>query len=102
MKTAEQKVEQMSRILEKTARDAAGYLNNVPHTTKFRHDAYYRVLDKRQRARAAVASKPAVAVATAKSFVNAYGEATQREISCASYRAAQRRLEKSVLRNLGI
>lgn len=53
MKTAGQKMEQMDRILEKTAWDAAGYLNNVPRTTRFRHDAYYRVLAERQRAWAA-------------------------------------------------
>lgn len=53
MKTAGQKIRQMDRILEKTAWDAAGYLNNVPRTTKFRHDAYYQVLAERQRARAA-------------------------------------------------
>ena len=53
MKTAGQKIEQMDRILEKTAWDATGYLNNVPRTTKFRHDAYYRVLAERQKVRAA-------------------------------------------------
>ena len=53
MKTAEQKIEQMDRILEKTAWDATGYLNNVPRATKFRHDAYYRVLAERQKVRAA-------------------------------------------------
>lgn len=102
MKTAERKIEQMNRILAKTARDAVGYLNNVPGTTKFRHDAYYRVLAVRQRARAAATPKPAVSAATAKPFINARGEATRREITCAVYRAGQRRLEKSVLRNLGI
>ena len=61
MKTAEQKVEQMDRILEKTAWDATGYLNNVPRATKFRHDAYYRVLAERQKVRAAQVANPGVA-----------------------------------------
>lgn len=61
MKTAEQKIEQMDRILEKTAWDATGYLNNVPRTTKFRHDAYYRVLAERQKVRAAQVSNLGVA-----------------------------------------
>lgn len=61
MKTAEQKVEQMDRILEKTAWDATGYLNNVPRATKFRHDAYYRVLAERQKVRAAQAANRGVA-----------------------------------------
>ena len=56
MKTAGQKIEQMDRILEKTAWDATGYLNNVPRATKFRHDAYYRVLAERQKVRAAQAT----------------------------------------------
>lgn len=61
MKTAEQKIEQMDRILEKTAWDATGYLNNVPRTTKFRHGAYYRVLAERQKIRAAQAGNLGVA-----------------------------------------
>lgn len=56
MKTAEQRIEQMDRILEKTAWDATGYLNSVPRTTKFRHGAYYRVLAERQKVRAAQAA----------------------------------------------
>ncbi|MEF2745962.1 MAG: hypothetical protein U0N63_02165 [Senegalimassilia anaerobia] len=56
MKTAGQRIEQMDRILEKTAWDATGYLNNVPRTTKFRHDAYYRVLAERQKVRTAQAA----------------------------------------------
>lgn len=61
MKTAGQKIEQMDRILEKTAWDATGYLNNVPRTTKFRHDTYYRVLAERQKVRAAQAANLGVA-----------------------------------------
>lgn len=61
MKTAEQRIEQMDRILEKTAWDATGYLNNVPRATKFRHDAYYRVLAERQKVRAAQAATRGVA-----------------------------------------
>lgn len=61
MKTSEQRIEQMDRILEKTAWDATGYLNNVPRATKFRHDAYYRVLAERQKVRAAQAATRGVA-----------------------------------------
>ena len=61
MKTAEQKIEQMDRILEKTAWDAPGDLNNVPRATKFRHDAYYRVLAERQTVRAAQVANLGVA-----------------------------------------
>lgn len=61
MKTSEQRIEQMDRILEKAAWDATGYLNNVPRATKFRHDAYYRVLAERQKVRAAQAATRGVA-----------------------------------------
>ena len=36
-----------------------------------------------------------------KTFVNSYGEATKREITSSTYRRQQKRLEKSVRRNLG-
>jgi len=36
-----------------------------------------------------------------KTFVNSYGEATRREITSSTYRRQQKRLEKSVRRNLG-
>lgn len=66
MKTAEQRIEQMDRILEKTAWDATGYLNHVPRTTKFRRDAYYRVLAERQKVRAAQAANLGVAESVEK------------------------------------
>lgn len=36
-----------------------------------------------------------------KTFVNSFGEATHREITTASYKRAQKRIERDVLRNLG-
>ena len=66
MKMAEQRIEQMDRILEKTAWDATGYLNHVPRTTKFRRDAYYRVLAERQKIRAAQAANFGVAESVEK------------------------------------
>ena len=35
------------------------------------------------------------------SFVNAYGEATKREITNATYKRQQSKIQKQVLRNLG-
>lgn len=50
----------------KTAWDATGYLNHVPRTTKFRRDAYYRVLAERQKIRAAQAANFGVAESVEK------------------------------------
>ena len=36
-----------------------------------------------------------------KPFVNAYGEATTRDVVCTTYTSAQRRQERAVMRNLG-
>lgn len=35
-------------------------------------------------------------------FINSYGEATKREITSATYQRSQKRIEKAVLRNMGM
>ena len=37
-----------------------------------------------------------------RTFVNSFGEATTREITTLTYKRAQRRMERDVLRNLGV
>lgn len=37
-----------------------------------------------------------------KTFINSYGEATNREITSVTYQASQKRMEKAILHNMGI
>lgn len=101
-KSDEQRLEQMGRIMEKTARDYVAHLDGLPWASKFKADAYAAVLpryqklryqlDERRVAEAAKAAKKQGAAS--KTFVNSYGEATTRYITSATYERAQKRLDK--------
>lgn len=108
-KSDEQRLEQMGRIMQKTARDRVAYLQGVPGASKFKADAYAAVLPQYQKLRSQVEQRSAATAAKAakkqggasKTFVNSYGEATTRDITALNYRRAQKRQQKAVLRNMG-
>ena len=109
VKSDEQRLEQMGRILQKTARDHIAYSQGVPGASKFKADAYAAVLPQYQKLRSQVEQRRAATAAKAakkqggasKTFVNSYGEATTRDITAPNYRRAQMRQQKAVLRNMG-
>ena len=88
-KSDEQRLEQMGRIMQKTARDRVAYSQGVPGASKFKADAYAAVLPQYQKLRSQVEQRRAATAAKAakkqdrafKTFVNAYGEATTRDIT---------------------
>ena len=108
-KSDEQRLEQMKRIMEKTAYDYVAYLGGVPGASKFKADAYAAVLPQYQKLRFQIQQRFAAAAAKAakkqggapKTFVNSYGEATTRDITAPSYERAKKRQQKAVLRNMG-
>lgn len=108
-KSDEQRLEQMGRIMEKTARDHVMYSQGMPGASKFKADAYAAVLPQYQKLRSQVEQRRAATAAKAakkqggasKAFVNSYGEATTRDITAPNYRQAQKRQQKAVLRNMG-
>lgn len=108
-KSDEQRLEQMGRIMEKTARDHVAYTQGVPGASKFKSDAYTAVLPQYQKLRSRVEQRRVAQAAKAvkkqggapKAFVNSYGEATTRSITAPSYERAQKRQQKAVLRNMG-
>lgn len=108
-KSDEQRLEQMGRIMEKTARDRVAYSQGMPGASKFKADAYAAVLPQYQKLRSQVEQRRAATAAKAaekqggasKTFVNSYGEATTRDITAPSYERAQKRQQKAVLRNMG-
>ena len=108
-KSDEQRLEQMGRIMEKTARDYVAYSEGIPNASKFKSDVYASVLPRYQKLRAQVEQRRAATAAKAakrkggasKTFVNSYGEATTRDIATPSYERAQKRQQKAVLRNMG-
>ena len=108
-KSDEQRLEQMGRIMEKTARDHVAYTQGVPGASKFKSDAYAAVLPQYQKLRSRVEQRRVAQAAKAvkkqsgasKTFVNSYGEATTRDITTAGYKQAQKRQQKAVLRNMG-
>lgn len=108
-KSDEQRLEQMGRIMEKTARDHVAHLQGVPGASKFKADAYAAVLPRYQKLRSQVEQRRAATAAKAakkqggasKAFVNSYGEATTRSITAPGYERAQKRQQKAVLRNMG-
>lgn len=108
-KSDEQSLEQMGRIMQKTARDHVAYMQGVPGASKFKSDAYTAVLPQYQKLRSRVEQRRVAQAAKAvkkqdrppKTFVNSFGEATTKEITSAAYKRAQNRLDKAVLRNMG-
>ena len=50
-KSDEQRLEQMGRIMEKTARDRVAYSQGMPGASKFKADAYAAVLPQYQKLR---------------------------------------------------
>ena len=108
-KSDEQRLEQMGRIMEKTARDRVAYSQGVPGASKFKADAYTAAPPQYQKPRSQVEQRRAATAAKAaekqgsasKTFVNSYGKATTRSISATSYERAQKRQQKAVLRNMG-
>lgn len=108
-KSDEQRLEQMGRIMEKTARDHVMYSQGAPGASKFKADAYAAVLPQYQKLRSQVEQRRAATAAKAakkqggasKTFVSSYGEATTRDITAPNYRRAQKRQQKAVLRNMG-
>lgn len=108
-KSDEQSLEQMGRIMQKTARDHVAYSQGVPGASKFKSDAYASILPRYKKLRSQVEQRRADEAAKAskkkggasKTFVNSYGEATTRDITAPSYERAQKRQQKAVLRNMG-
>lgn len=108
-KSDEQRLEQMGRIMEKTARDHVAYTQGVPGASKFKSDAYTAVLPQYQKLRSRVEQRRVAQAAKAvkkqggvsKTFVNSYGEATKRNITTLGYERARERQQKAVLRNMG-
>lgn len=108
-KSDEQRLAQMGRIMERTARDHVAYLQGVPGASKFKSDAYASVLPRYQKLRLQVAQRRVDEAAKAskqkgvasKTFVNSYGEATKQIITTSGYERAQKRQQKAVLRNMG-
>lgn len=108
-KSDEQLLEQMGRIMEKTARDHVMHSQGMPGASKFKANAYAAVLPQYQKLRSQVEQRRAATAAKAakkqggasKTFVNSYGEATTRDITAPNYRRAQMRQQKAVLRNMG-
>lgn len=108
-KSDEQRLAQMGRIMERTARDHVAYSQGVPGASRFKSDAYASVLPRYQKLRSQVDQRRADGAAKAskkkgaasKTFVNSYGEATKRSITTSGYEQAQKRQQKAVLRNMG-
>ena len=103
-KSDEQLLEQMGRIMEKTARDHVMHSQGMPGASKFKANAYAAVLPQYQKLRSQVEQRRAATAAKAakkqggasKTFVNSYGD-----ITAPNYRRAQMRQQKAVLRNMG-
>lgn len=106
-------IAQTKNEMERYSRDATGYPNKVPGTTK---DGYQRYREAQQKYNNLVSARGAVVDAKAvvnqaltekeqqrqkKTFVNSYGEATKRSITTSGYEQAQKRQQKAVLRNMG-
>ena len=112
LKSVNANMEKVSDVMLKTADGHVGYLQGTPFGNKADHEAYvkafkeYGSLREQRNAilgeRARRAHERAMAQPLkAKTFVNSFGEATTRYIETASYKRAQKRLDKDVLRNMG-
>lgn len=106
-------ITQTKNEMERYSRDATGYPNKVPGTTK---EGYQRYREAQRRYNNLVSARGVVVDAKAvvnqaltekeqqrqkKAFVNSYGEATKRSITTSGYEQAQKRQQKAVLRNMG-
>ncbi len=105
-------IDRLGKVMEETAQEHVAYLQRLggSKADSDRHRkaaARYSALMNESMRR--LQSKPArnAVASTAKpkpahTFVNGFGEATSRKISTQTYERAQRRLEKDVLRNMGV
>lgn len=106
-------IAQTKNEMERYSRDATGYPNKVPGTTK---EGYQQYREAQRKYNNLVSARSAVVDAKAvvnqaltekerqrqkKTFVNSYGEATKRSITTTGYEQAQKRQQKAILRNMG-
>lgn len=112
LKSVNARMEKVSDVMLKTADGHTGYLQGTPFGNKADHEAYVKASKEygslRER-RGAILSEQARRIhenamtepLKPKTFVNSFGEATTRDITSASYKRAQKRLDKDVLRIMG-
>lgn len=105
-------IDRLGKVMEETAQAHVAYLQrrggSKADSDRHRKAAarYSALMNESMRRLQSKPARNAVA-STAKpkpahTFVNGFGEATSRKISTQTYERAQRRLEKDVLRNMGV
>ena len=104
-------MEELADTMVKTAAGHMGYLEGAPSGSASDHRRYVaaqreyqRLQTERGRVIDEIAKKNqgrGSAGSTGKTFVNSYGEATTREITTSTYKRAQHRRKRDVLRNMG-
>ncbi len=112
LKSVKARLEKVSDVMLKTASGHTGYLQGTPFGNKADHEVYVKAFKEcgsLREQRNAILSEQAkrnheramTQPLKAKTFVNSFGEATTRYTTSASYKRAQKRLDKDVLRNMG-
>ncbi len=85
--------------------ESASYLNGVPGAKKENHEKYVKARTEYQKLRyerdslliEQASRRPKAKVDDSRTFVNSFGEATDRYITSASYERAQRANEREIL-----
>ena len=112
LKSVNANMEKVSDVMLKTANGHTGYLQGTPLGNKADHEAYVKAFKEygsfRERRDAILGEQARRTHESAmaqplepRTFVNSYGEATTRYIETTTYKRAQKRLDKNVLRNMG-
>lgn len=104
----EARIDELGKIMEKYSYDAVGFSQGMPGTTREGADRYREAYDEhselmgmRSRLIQNEQPKPAGSNGGSRTFVNGYGEATNRYITNGAYERAQRRLERRIRSLLG-
>lgn len=96
----ESKVKQLEDKMAKLYREAVDGDYTEWRKVLFEKRPYEERLRELLNARSAERRK-AMKSTQSKTFVNSYGEATKREITTSTYKRAQARADKDILRNMG-
>lgn len=110
LKEIERKIAEISEVMNETAYGNIAYLNNCPNGSESDHKAYTAAFSEYQKLQAekcaeidkmAAANTARVSSNSARTFVNSYGEATERYITSTTYARAMRAQERRIALLLG-
>ena len=92
--------------MTKLYNENSGFMRNDIKSVQQAHDKWYslkREADslRNKRNKLEEKNKKPQTASQGKTFVNSYGEATTREITSATYKRQQSRVQKQILRNMG-